>query len=186
MAARTGMEDPRTSEGSSMAPEAAEAYLQHFIILHLYAYRAKEVAKLLDLHGVACDGDVPLLDVARLLAELKLSCCCVSRENRSQIFPCFLRRLHECSQACGHGHTSPSNTSLDLRLPCYIFGSHWAGLIFLRSFNVAPITLSDKVLVHLVLPRCKVVSIQLLARESPFDYSLCHFHSLHLSRIRSM
>ena len=36
----------------------------------------------------------------------------------------------------------------------------------MRSFDVAPITLSDKVLVHIVLPRCEVVSIQLLARES--------------------
>ena len=36
----------------------------------------------------------------------------------------------------------------------------------MRSFDVPPIILSEKVLVRLVLPRSEVVSIQLLARES--------------------
>ena len=49
---------------------------------------------------------------------------------------------------------------------CCVFKSRWTRLIFVHSFDVAPITLSDKVLVHLVLPRCEVVSIQLLAREN--------------------
>ena len=34
------------------------------------------------------------------------------------------------------------------------------------SFDVAPVALPDKVLVHLVLPRCEFVLIQLLSRES--------------------
>ena len=46
-------------------------------------YRVEWVAKLLDLQGVACDGHVPLLDIVQVLAELKLSCDCVGRENIS-------------------------------------------------------------------------------------------------------
>ena len=73
--------------------EAAEAYLHHLIIIHIDAYQAEQVAKLLDLQGVACDGHVLLLDVVQLLVELKLPCGCVRRENLPMIFPRFLRRL---------------------------------------------------------------------------------------------
>ena len=55
------------------------------------------------------------------------------------------------------------------RLLCDLFrtgGLPHSQQIFVCSFYVAPITLPDKVLVHLVLPRCEVVSIQLVVRES--------------------
>ena len=42
----------------------------------------------------------------------------------------------------------------------------------MNSFDVAPITLSDKLFVHLVLPSCEVVSIQLLVRESASHLSI--------------
>ena len=40
------------------------------------------------------------------------------------------------------------------------------GLRFVSSLNVTLVTLSDKVLMHLVLPRCKVCSIELLGGKS--------------------
>ena len=60
-----------------------KTYLHHLIIIDINAYRAKRVAKLVDLQGVACDGHVPLLDVVQLLAELKLPRGCVLLENLS-------------------------------------------------------------------------------------------------------
>ena len=42
----------------------------------------------------------------------------------------------------------------------------WVALIFLCSFDVTPIALADKVLVHLVPPRCEVVSVEFLCRRS--------------------
>ena len=57
--------------------------MHHLIIIHIDAYRVERVAKLLDLQGVARDGHVPLLDIIQLLAELKISCGCVGRENLS-------------------------------------------------------------------------------------------------------
>ena len=41
----------------------------------------------------------------------------------------------------------------------------WVGLIFVCSFDIAPIALADKVLVHLVLPRCEVGSFELFCRN---------------------
>ena len=46
------------------------------------------------------------------------------------------------------------------------------GLIFLCSFDVTPIALADNVLVHLLLPRCKVVSIEFLCRKSASHMSV--------------
>ena len=40
------------------------------------------------------------------------------------------------------------------------------GLRFVSSLDVALVTLSDKVLMHLVLPRCEVCSIELLGGKS--------------------
>ena len=84
-------------------------------------------------------------------------------------FPRFLRRLgftnvaehvvmNTCRQEIHHSACG--------LLPCWVFGNRWSGLIFLSSFDIASITLADKVLVYLLLPQCKVFSIQLLARES--------------------
>ena len=71
------------------------------------------------------------------------------------------------SQACDRGHMSPRNTLRGLWIaPMLRIQEALDRLIFVHSFDVAPITLFDKVLVHLVLPSCEVVSIQLLARES--------------------
>ena len=53
------------------------------MIVHIDAYQAKRVAKLLDLQGVAHDGHIPLLDIIQLLAELKLSRGSVGGENLS-------------------------------------------------------------------------------------------------------
>ena len=61
-----------------------------------------------------------------------------------------------------------------------------AGSVYVRSFDLAPIALSDKVLVHIVLPRCEVISIQLLARESAPHLSI-HCDSFFFSlRMRAM
>ena len=49
--------------------------------LHIDAYWAEWITKLLDLQGVVCDGHVPLLDVVQLLTDLKLSRGCVGRKN---------------------------------------------------------------------------------------------------------
>ena len=53
--------------------------------IHIYAYLAEPVTKLLDLQGIARDGRVPLLDVVQLLAELNLPCGCVRHENLPKI-----------------------------------------------------------------------------------------------------
>ena len=50
-------------------------------------------------------------------------------------------------------------------------------VVYVHSFDVAPIALSDKVLVHRVLPRCEVVSIQLLGRESTPHLSIHYVDS---------
>ena len=42
----------------------------------------------------------------------------------------------------------------------------WVGFIFVYSFEVTPIALADKVLLHLVLLRCEVVSVEFLYRKS--------------------
>ena len=106
----------------------------------------------LTLMEPSCDGHVPLMDVVQLLVELKLSCNCVGRENLSNILPGFLRCLgfsnvaehvvmNTCRQAIHY--------STHRLLPCWVVGVLWVGLIFLSSFDVAPITLADKVFVHL-------------------------------------
>ena len=57
-------------------------------------------------------------------------------------------------------------------LPSGIVGMCWVGLSFVSSFNVAPVTLSYKVLMHLVFPRCKVRSVKLLDRKSASHLSV--------------
>ena len=46
------------------------------------------------------------------------------------------------------------------------------GLIFLCSFDVTPISLEDKVLVHLVLPRSKIVYVEFLGKKGAFHLSI--------------
>ena len=48
----------------------------------------------------------------------------------------------------------------------------WVGLIFVCSFNVTLIALADKVLLHLVFPRCKVVYVEFLGRKSASHLSI--------------
>ena len=60
---------------------------------------------------------------------------------------------------------------------CHVFRSRFDGLVFVCSSDLTPIALSDKVLVHLVLPRCEVVSIQLLSRESTPHLSIHYVKS---------
>ena len=56
----------------------------------------------------------------------------------------------------------------------------WVGLIFICSFDITPIALVDKVLVHLILPRCEVGSIKLFSRKSGSHLSTVHVELLML------
>ena len=51
-------------------------------------------------------------------------------------------------------------------------GMFLVGFIFLCSFDVTLIALADKVLVHLVLPRCKFVPFEFLYRKSTSHLSI--------------
>ena len=53
---------------------------------------------------------------------------------------------------------------------------------YVCSFDVAPIALPDKVLVHLVLPRCEVVSVKFLGRKSASHLSV-HIETTCLERV---
>ena len=48
----------------------------------------------------------------------------------------------------------------------------WVGLIFVCSFDITLIALADKVLVHLVLPRYEVGSVELFCKKSASDLSI--------------
>ena len=48
----------------------------------------------------------------------------------------------------------------------------WVGMVFVSSFDVAPVSLSDKVLMHLVFPRYEVRSVELLSRKSASHLSV--------------
>ena len=54
---------------------------------------------------------------------------------------------------------------------CWV-GLGWVGLIFLSSFDVTPIAMADKLLVHLVFPRCKVPSVEFPGRKSTSHLSV--------------
>ena len=51
-------------------------------------------------------------------------------------------------------------------------GVCWFGLRFVSSLDVALVTLSNKVLMHLILPRCEVHSVKLLRRKSVSPLSI--------------
>ena len=51
-------------------------------------------------------------------------------------------------------------------------GLCWVGLIFVCSFDITPIALTDKVLVHIVFPRCEIVSIEFLGGKSASHLSI--------------
>ena len=76
--------------------------------------------------------------------------------------PCWLRKSSwDCSKLLsGLQHTACG------MIPCWVIDVCWVGLCFVSSLNIGPITLSDKVLMHLVLPNCKVYPIELLRRKS--------------------
>ena len=152
--------------------------MHHLIIIDIHAYQAERVAQLLDLQGVSRDGHVSFVGCCSTLGEVEASLrLCLPRKPFID-FPMHpLESWHlECSRACDHEHMSPSNTLRGLH-PCRVFGSRFNGLVYVRSFDVAPIALSDKVLVHLVLPRCEVVSIQLLGWESAPHLSIDYVDS---------
>ena len=66
----------------------------------------------------------------------------------------------ECSRSCDHGCMMQGSITPDpCLLPSLMVGSCWVGLIFVCSFDITPIALANKVLVHLVLPRCEVVFV---------------------------
>ena len=48
----------------------------------------------------------------------------------------------------------------------------WVGLIFVFYFDIILIAFVDKVLVHLVLPRCKVDFVELYYRKSASHLSV--------------
>ena len=146
--------------------------VHNLIILHINAYWAEWITKLLNLQGVM---DMylcwTLFNSAKIEAFLRL--CCPGKSSLD--FPIFLWRLgfsnvakHVVMDTCCQAiHYS----TCDL-LPCWVLRSLWVGSIFLCSFDVAPITLTNKVLVHLVLVRCKVVSVQLLGGKRVAHFSI--------------
>ena len=57
-------------------------------------------------------------------------------------------------------------------LPFWVVDVCWVGLRFVSSFYIALVTLSDKVLMYLVLTRRGVCSIELLCRKSASHLSV--------------
>ena len=118
--------------------------VHNLIILHINAYWAEWITKLLNLQGVM---DMylcwTLFNSAKIEAFLRL--CCPGKSSLD--FPIFLWRLgfsnvakHVVMDTCCQAiHYS----TCDL-LPCWVLRSLWVGSIFLCSFDVAPITLTNK------------------------------------------
>ena len=78
-----------------------------------------------------------------------------------------------CSLACDHGCMMQGSTSHDLLLAPKLDDRHVLGWVdFICSFDITPIALADKLLVHLVLPRCELGSIELFCRKSASHLSV--------------
>ena len=101
---------------------------------------------------------------------VEVSGCGWSRGNLLQVFTIFLRglRILNITLTCDLAHMLSSST-----LPCWHLAAMWGrwGLkdrgCFLSSLNITLVPLPDYVLVHLVLPRCVVVTIQLPRWKCP-------------------
>ena len=107
------------------------------------------------------------MNVVQVLAKLKLSCVRVGREKLFEVPPLFFWSFG-LSDVTEHVIMMQRSTTRDSLLAPKLDGRHVLGwVIFVRSFNITPIALDDKVLMHLVVPRCEVVSSFSVGRALP-------------------
>ena len=117
--------------------------------------RLEGVTQLLDLQAIASDWHFPLLNVVQLLTKLKFSCGRIGRYYLFEVSPRLIWRFG-LSNVVEH-----------------VIMDAWCKAVQHQT----PIALVDKVLVHLVLLRCVVVSVEFFQRKSASHLSI-HFELL--------
>ena len=135
------------------------------LFVHNNANEPKCITDLLDLCGVVSDQHTSLLEVVELLRELQLIGCGAGGEDSFQVPLNILRRfciIYVAEHLFTHaGREAVQDLACYLLLGWKVFVP-WLTCYIIFSFCITLVSVDEKILVHLVCPRCIVALVELL------------------------
>ena len=140
--------------------------MYHFVLVHRHIDGPQGVIDFFDFGGVLGHCHFPLLNIVELLTELQLLGRGTCSENLLQIFLGLLQCFH-ISNVAQHLIVHTGREAVQHSTRCLF--PNWEILVcriwhyFVRAFHITLVSVPRQVLMHLVGPRCIVVSVKLFS-----------------------